>query len=252
MKTKTLLLSLLFITSLNVFSQEKQQTPPKSKIGIGFGYHNSSIAGDSIRPLEVSLRYRLNKHTFLLYAPLHYGKDYLNKNEKPDYVKQEHYDMFNHSFRKSLWGVGIGYDYTLFSYSTLDFFAGISIDYQAYKYREDFHYMHYELIEGVIGRPVEYEDFYKIEKIDYYWDRVRGMSIIPNTGLRFTTSKFSVETKLGLYCSNTHQKATSYYKSKPIWYDDNSWSTWHSSYPDKYRNGVSVRPDISVQFHYYF
>lgn len=41
------------------------------KIGVGIGYNSNSVIGDSIRPLELSLRYRINdKHTFRVYTPI--------------------------------------------------------------------------------------------------------------------------------------------------------------------------------------
>lgn len=164
--------------------------------------------------------------------------------KKPDWMKQEHHDLFNHSFRKSLWGIGIGYDYTFHSYSVLDFFAGVSLDYQSYEYREDETYMYYGLIEGVYDRSPVYEDFYKEERSYYYWDRVRGISVFPNSGLRFSTSKFCVEAKFGLYCSRIYKKAYAFDRRKALY------SEWkgESFYPEKNRKGVFLSPDILIGF----
>ncbi len=59
MKKKMILLLWLTTISLVAFSQDFR------KLGIGVGYGTSSIVGDSIHPMELSLRYRLDrKHTF--------------------------------------------------------------------------------------------------------------------------------------------------------------------------------------------
>lgn len=245
MKTKMI----LFIVLILPFNYGQAQEENFRKFGIGVGYHTSSIVGDSVKPFEVSLRYRIdNKHTLQVYAPLWLKRDKLLRSDpKPDYMKQEHYDIDNFTWKHQLWGVGIGYDYAFYSYSALDFFAGLSADFQWYEYREDRHYVNYNLIEG-ITRPPVFEDFYISEHQAYYWNRKKGISLIPNLGVRFVTPKLTVEGKLNLYASQFNKKV--YYFNEVI-YPYTS-STWQSFYPMDYRNELSIRPEISFNFSYYF
>lgn len=244
MKKKMILLIWLTSISFIGFSQDFR------KVGLGIGYHTTSIVGDSVRPFELSLRYRIdNKHTLQVYAPLWLKKEEQKlKDAKPNFMKQEDYDMYNHTWSRSLWGIGVGYDYAFFSYSLLDFFAGVSADFQWYEYREDSHYMYYGLIQGVVDRPLVYEDFYKEERLSYYWDRIKGVSVIPNMGIRFITPKLTVEGKINLNMSQLNKKA--YYSSETkAWYSS---TTWESFYPEKNKQELSIRPNISINLSYYF
>ena len=79
MKKKMILLIWLTSISFIGFSQDFR------KVGLGIGYHTTSIVGDSVRPFELSLRYRIdNKHTLQVYAPL-----WLKK-EKQKLIEAEH------------------------------------------------------------------------------------------------------------------------------------------------------------------
>ena len=60
------LIFLLCILAMPASAQENIK-----KFGIGLGYHSASIVGDSVRPFDISFRYRINeRHTLTLYAPL--------------------------------------------------------------------------------------------------------------------------------------------------------------------------------------
>ena len=132
MKKKMILLIWLTTIPFIGFSQDFR------KIGIGFGYHTTSIVGDSVRPFELSLRYRINnKHTLQVYAPLWLKKDNQKIEHWADFTKDEHKKMYKQIYTHSLWGVGVGYDYTFYSYSQFNLFTGINADFQWYEYRKD-------------------------------------------------------------------------------------------------------------------
>ena len=176
MKTKMILLIWLVSISFIGFSQDLR------KIGIGFGYHTTSIVGDSVRPFELSLRYRINnKHTLQVYAPLWLKKDNQKIEHWADFTKDEHKKMYKQIYTHSLWGIGLGYDYTFYSYSQFNFFTGISTDFQRYEYRNDYYNINYIQLGPIDNRPPVYDDFYKKIETSYYWDRKTGISIIPNT-----------------------------------------------------------------------
>ena len=85
MKKKMILLIWLTSISFIGFSQDFR------KVGLGIGYHTTSIVGDSVRPFELSLRYRIdNTHTLQVYAPLWLKKEEQKlKDAKPNFMKQE-------------------------------------------------------------------------------------------------------------------------------------------------------------------
>ena len=188
MNKKNILLTILLSTTVIMYSQDFR------KFGIGVGYSTSSIVGDSIHPLELSLRYRLDKkHTFQLYVPL-----YQNKTT---------YDYgYSKTVRDRFIGVGIGYDYSFLTYSNLDFIAGINTDYSWFENRENYHenYDYYEN-EVLMGK----QD-YKY----YTWKRYKGFNISPNTGIRLSYHNLSTEVKLNLMISNMRRKRYAYSEFK--------------------------------------
>jgi hypothetical protein len=69
----TTLLFLLIIPFMG-FAQMNQPSDFK-KLGIGIGYNFHPAMSDSIRPIELSLRYRINdRHTLQVYTPVSYKK----------------------------------------------------------------------------------------------------------------------------------------------------------------------------------
>ncbi len=245
MKKKMILLIWLTSISFIGFSQDFR------KIGIGFGYHTTSIVGDSVRPFELSLRYRIiNKHTLLVDAPLWLKKDNQKIEHWADFTKAEHKKMYKQIYTHSLWGIGLGYDYTFYSYSQFNFFTGISTDFQRYEYRNDYYDINYIQLGPIDNRPPVYDDFYKKIETSYYWDRKTGISIIPNTGIRFVTEKIAVEAKLGLYFSKFDMEAFYLGKEKGL-FDEEWMGWWKSYYPDKSKQEYTIRPNISIALSYY-
>ena len=246
MKKKNILwLVFLWAMCTPIFAQENFR-----RIGIGIGYYSSSIVGDSVHPFELSVRYRINsKHTVQLYTPLWIRREKgLLRGPKENFVKQEHHDMYNETWTHSLWGIGVGYDYTFYSYSGFNVFTGCNLDFQKYEYRYDLKHMLYQLLHPVYDREPVFEDHVVAEINFFYWDRVKGANFIPHIGIRFLTPRLSIEGKLSLCMSWLHKKAYSYgYEKWPA-----STSTWQSYYPDKYRSEIGIRPNLSVHLFYYF
>jgi len=236
MKKKMILLIWLTTIPFIGFSQDFR------KVGLGIGYHTTSIVGDSVRPFELSLRYRINnKHTLQVYAPLWLKKDNQKIEHWADFTKDEHKKMYKQIYTHSLWGIGLGYDYTFYSYSQFNFFTGISTDFQWYEYRKDFYHINYIQLGPIDNRPPVYDDFYKKIETSYYWDRKMGISIIPNTGIRFATDKITMEAKLGLYFSGFNMKAYYFGKEKGL-FDEEWMGTWNRFILKKTnKNFVSVQ-----------
>lgn len=66
---KNILFILLFLPFLSY--AQKGESDGFRKFGVGVGYSFNSVMDDSIRPIEFSLRYRINnKHTLQVYMPI--------------------------------------------------------------------------------------------------------------------------------------------------------------------------------------
>lgn len=219
------LLFLLIIPFIG-FAQVDQPTGFK-KFGVGVGYNFHSVMNDSIRPLELSLHYRINdKHKLHLFAPLSYDKKELRN--------------VDDTWKKTLWGIGLGYDYAFYTHSFIGFFAGVSTDYQKYQNRHDKYY------KG--PRYSSDESLYEVEETYYYWDKVNGLNIVPNIGLRFSLKQLTSEIRLNVPLSRLRKESYSFYKE--IYPAGNS--TWESLYPDRKINELKTSVNISAYISYYF
>ena len=250
MKTKIKpLILLLCILAMPASAQENIK-----KFGIGLGYHSASIVGDSVRPFDISFRYRINeRHTLTLYAPLWIknDKEVEPKNyEVPSYARKEDMDKHKATTKHFLWGIGIAYDYSFYQLSHFAFFAGAKIDYQEYKDRNDLQYVSYTPRHEVHGRDYEYGDF-RVEEVTLYdWNRARALSLTPNAGVRFTTSRLSVEGAFNLAISRLIRKAYGFsiWKERP----NGGCATWEENHADKHRSEYFLRPELSIHMYYYF
>src|SRR5690554_939689 len=176
----------LLITPVLGFGQDDAPNTFR-KFGVGIGYHSNSVIGDSIRPLELSLRYRINdRHTLQLYTPLSY--------------KRKSIRYMDDVRKYTLWGIGLGYDYRIYAYSYLNFFAGLSADYQWYQERYDSYF------KDRIGTSGSYE----VEKTYYYWHKVKGVTLNPNIGLRLSFGRLTSEIRVNVPFSKLRNKAYSY------------------------------------------
>jgi len=222
---RTFFLFLLIFPVLG-FAQTNQPSGLK-KIGVGIGYNFNSVMSDSIRPIEFSLRYRINdRHTLQLYAPLSYKRSSIRK---ADDTRKE-----------TLWGVGLGYDYTFYTYSHLNFFAGLSADYQWYQTRHDTYY------KG--PRHLTDGTSYEVERTYYYWHKVNGLVINPNIGMRLSFGSLTSEIRLNVPLSKLRKEAYSF--SEEI-YNAGS-STSEGLYPDDKINELKFSTNISAHIIYYF
>lgn len=208
------------------FAQTNQPSDLK-KIGIGIGYNSHSVISDSIRPIEFSLRYRINdRHTFQLYAPLNYKKSSIRN--------------VDDTRKETLWGLGLGYDYTFYTYSHLNFFAGASADYQWCQTRHDTYY------KG--PRYVSDDSFYEVERTYYYWYKVNGLVINPNIGIRLSFGSITSEIRMNVPLSKLRKEAYSF--SEEI--DNGGKSTSEGLYPDNKINELKFSTNISANIIYYF
>ncbi len=232
MKKRLTILSLLFLLLHPCigFAQTNSSVNFK-KFGVGIGYSSNFVVVDSIRPVEISLRYRIgNKHTLQFYTPLSYKKSSIRNSD--DTRKQ------------TLWGFGLGYDYTLYNHSFLDFFIGINASYQRFENRIDSHIFYdRELYDG---------SFVLTESIYYYWDRVKGAIISPHVGVRFKINRrVIVEPRINILMPILSKNSYSFYKTRNP-QNESSWSTWESFYLDKNKKEFDIQSGGSIYLYYIF
>lgn len=221
---------LLFLLIPFIGTAQNEYSVRTHKLGIGIGYSGKSVINDSIRPVELSFRYRMNdRHTFQLYAPLSY--------------KRRSIRGADDTRRETLWGVGAGYDYTFFTYDKFGFFAGLGGDYQWFENRKDYCRL-YDVYE-------EQEFVYTKEEVSYYWDKIKGVAVIPNIGIRFLTPKVTTELKLNIPINYVKKDSYSFYKTRNVSHES-SWATWESFYIDRDINELKLQPAISMNMVYYF
>lgn len=208
------------------FAQTNQSSDLR-KIGVGIGYSSHSVMGDSIRPVELSLRYRINdRHTLQLHAPVSYKRSSIRN--------------MDDTRKETLWGLGLGYDYTFYSCSHLDFFAGVSADYQWCQVRHDAYYKGPKRIAD--GTSYEIEDTY------YYWHKVKGVVIHPNMGIRFSFGNVTSEMAINIPLSKLRKEAYSFREEiVPA-----GKSTSEGLYPDNKINELKFSTNISANIIFYF
>lgn len=216
----------LFSISLNVNSQSERSVKTKT-IGVGLGYSISSSIGDSVSPINLSLRYRLGqKHTFQFYVPF--------------YLKRSRKEELPGNWKETNWGIGVGYDYLFYSHSLLDFIAGVKGNYWWYQDRYD----EKATIPVYKGDQV----LYVKNSTYYYWEKVGGFCLIPNIGLRFSVEKATIELLIGVSISSMKKNS---YSFREIIYPAAK-TTWEEFYPDKNIIESKIHPDTQINLIYYF
>lgn len=149
--------------------------------------------------------------------------------------------MTEHTIKKKLFGIGAGYDYSFYHHSSLHFFTGINTSYQWFENRMDLHYF-----ENIVS---EYGQYVK-ESIYDYWDRVRGVVISPNVGVRFSTDRVMIESRINVPISILNKKSHSFYQTKNA--HESSWAIWEGFYPEKEMKDFEMQAGGSIHLYYMF
>lgn len=212
------------------FSQTYQPETFK-RFGVGIGYSSQSVMSDSIRPVEFSLRYRINdRHTLQLYAPVAMSKRTID-------------DAIVNTQKKKLFGIGLGYDYTVYNHSFLGFLIGFNASYQWYESRRDWH--------SIYNRDLGDGSYVETESIYYYWDKVKGMIISPNVGIRFSINRrVMIEPRMNVLISILHKNSYSFHQRRNT--HESAWATGESFYPDKDIKEFEMQSGGSIHLYYYF
>ena len=103
---------LLFATS-NAQEITKEKEPARFGIGIAYGFKDR--VKELIHPIELTVRYNLSeKHSFYVNVPLGW------KSWRDDYASVDPVIRGYYTHKMRLYGLGIGYDYSIVSYKNLD------------------------------------------------------------------------------------------------------------------------------------
>lgn len=231
MRTTTLTLLFLLLLLCTGFAQASSSADFK-KLGIGIGYSFPSFMSDSIRPVELSLRYRVNdRHVFQLFAPVGITKTTINSG------------IMNKQ-KKQLFGIGLGYDYTLYNHSFLDLFVGFNASYQWYESRRDWH--------KTYDRELDDGAFVLTESIYHYWDRVKGVIISPHAGVRFSINRrVMIEPRINIAMPMLDKNSYSYYQTRNPQHES-VWGSRESFYSDKDKKEFDIQAGGSIYLYYIF
>ncbi len=188
MKSKLLTLLFLSIASLSFaqYSDYGKYPNPygESGFGIGVGYNLNAVVGKEMRPVELSLRYRIyNQHMLQLYVPLFQQTNSFKSDDATS-------DLINTSLetKKQLFGIGFDYDYALYSYSSLDFVVGARFEYALSKDRSNLSNK-FVMTDANTGTDrTDIEDSFREKS-------TTNFVVTPNAGFRLRLNKVYVDAK---------------------------------------------------------
>lgn len=233
MKTRITLLFLLITLIANAQYDYYYHQP--TVVGGGVGSNLVSVIGNDVRPVEVSLRVRINrKHTLQLFTPIFKQTDSFNSKDNTD-------AGFIHSFlktKKSLYGIGVDYDYALHTFSSLDFVVGLRAEFQLYKYRTELTNHH----------PPK-NNYHNIE-LTHRSEETTNYLITPNAGLRLNFNKFTVDAKFLLSMLSKKGDVDSLTERKTGAQSNMNSST--KEWTDEISNKFKLKPGVVMSVAYYF
>ena len=160
---------LSFFSTVNAEEVVKEKEPHRFGVGISYDFKNRIRR--EMHPIEFTIRYKLpERHTFYLNVPLGWRK------WKDSYTVAG-YDT--HKMR--LYGLGIGYDYTIAGCKHLELFAGGGLEYQRLNHR---------------NQTISHEETKSVER-----SKFNDYAIYPKVGLRYTWRFVGAELDYRFYIS---------------------------------------------------
>lgn len=204
-------------------------------VGGGVGTNLISIVGNDIAPAEISLRVRINrKHTVQLYMPYFKQTDsFSSKN-----IAEKGFIHSSLQTKKSLYGIGLDYDYALQTYSSLDFVVGLRAEFHLHKYRTELTNQH----------PVK-NNYSNIE-FTHRNKEATNYIISPNAGLRLNFNQFAVDAKFLLSMLSSRGDVDNLIERK-TGQQPNMTSTT-TEWSDKLSNKFKLKPGVVMSVSYYF
>ena len=193
---KKLFLLGLVIAMIPIFaySQSSGKAEKTNRFGIGVGYSFNNLFGDSIHPVELTFKYKINeKHAVYLNVPFRLSKKSSNFNYSLSSSEG------NMNARNNLYGIGGGYDYNVPVCTHLEGFVGIG-----------FEYLHLDILtkNNLLTKneknEVIHNSHYK------YSNNRKAYSLLPQMGLRYTIGHFETEVRYKLYMAKIRDTMDEY------------------------------------------
>lgn len=232
---KTRLTLLLLLITFIAHAQYDYYYHEPTLVGGGVGSNLVSVVGNDITPAEISMRLRIKrKHTLQLYMPYFKQTNAFNSknNAEVDFIQS------SLKTKKSLYGVGLDYDYALQTYSSLDFVVGLRAEFHLHKYRTNLTNKH----------PVANN----YNNIEYTHSSQESTNYIisPNAGLRLNFNQFTVDAKFLLSMLSSRGDVDNLVERKTGQQPNMSSTT--TEWSDKISNKFKLKPGVVMSVGYYF
>ena len=231
MKSRTILLLLLI-----AFTTHAQDSyyHNQTQVGAGIGSNFVTIVGDNVKPTEISMRFRIHRHhTVQLIIPIFKQSDSFNSRD----ILQTPLVNTSLSTKKSLYGIGLDYDYALHTYMLLDFVVGLRADFQHYRYRTNLANKH-----PIVNNYINQELTHTQKKTSNYL-------IAPNAGVRFNLGNFSIDGKFLLTMLSTNGDIDTTVERRRGTQSNISSTT--NEYTDKISNKFKLKPGVVMSVSFY-
>ena len=182
---------LSFAFVIHAQDNSKAKEPAKFGVGIAYGFKDQmkQLKHPVVHPVEFTLRYNFSpKHSIRINVPLGW------RNQRDDWggwspAKEDYIEGYDR-YKMRLYGLGIGYDYSIATYKNLDLIAGGGLEYQR------FYILHQEVYEDT---PSPFQR-----------SRYNDYSLYPQVGLRYMWKFVGVE--LDYRCYFTLREARNFYE----------------------------------------
>lgn len=186
---KKLFLLGLVIAMIPIFaySQSSGKADKTNRFGIGVGYSFNNLLGDSIHPVELTFKYKINeKHSVYLNVPFRLSKKSSNNSDENNTI--------DWSERNDLYGIGGGYDYSVPVCTHLEGFVGIGFEYL---------HLNNHRKGNVLVTNSENEIIRKSHS--KFSHNKKAYSLLPQMGIKYTIGHFETEMRYKVYISKTRE-----------------------------------------------
>lgn len=186
---KKLFLLGLVIAMIPIFaySQSSGKAEKTNRFGIGVGYSFNNLFGDSIHPVELTFKYKINeKHSVYLNVPFRLSKKSSNNSDENNTI--------DWSERNDLYGIGGGYDYSVPVCTHLEGFVGIGFEYL---------HLNNHRKGNVLVTNSENEIIRKSHS--KFSHNKKAYSLLPQMGIKYTIGHFETEMRYKVYISKTRE-----------------------------------------------
>lgn len=186
-------------------NSEKKDNLQRFALGLGSDFRNVADKQNAMKPLELSMKYRLNnEHVLYINMPLLFK----NKNSSKD----RPYDLDVLKLKQRMYGIGIGYEYHFIQQNKFSEFIGIGFDY----YHTNEKYTSHDYTDDV--PDVNLKDAKYTFKQNIY-------ALSPQIGIDYTIGAFKIELKCKYSPSEIVEKETGKYGNYSEYKKDSTYST---------------------------